>query len=234
MKKHLLILTLISFVVMSCGGKKNNPIPAPAPDPDKAVLILPAQNAVCATGSVISDQQSSITFTWNAAAHADGYDLVIKNLLNSTINTQSTSDTKLIATLSRNTPYSWYIVSKSSKTTTTAQSDTWKFYDSGPGVVTYAPYPADVTSPLYGQVVAATSGTINLTWTGSAVDLSTIADYDVYFGTTVTPPIFKSTITDSFVNGVKVTSGTTYYWRVITRDNTGNTSDSGLYQFSVN
>jgi len=230
MKIKLLAIPLL-FMLMACGGKKNNPVPIP--DPSKAALSFPAQNAVCTTGTIISASQSSITFTWTAADNTSSYELNIKNLLTSATTTQSTADTKLTVTLLRNTPYAWYITSKSNKTTATAQSDTWKFYNSGPGVVTYAPYPAEVTSPTFGQALA-TTASVNLTWKGSAVDNTTIANYDVYFGTTTTPPVFKSAITDSFVNGVSVASGKTYYWKVITRDINGNTSDSGLYQFSVN
>ena len=231
MRRGMLLITVL-FILAGCGGKKNNPAPVLAPV--AAILTAPAQNAVCTTGTIISDTQSSITFTWNPAANASSYQLVLKNLLTSITTTQNTDQTQITVTLLRNTPYSWYIVSESAKTTETAQSDAWKFYNSGPGVVTYAPYPAEITSPTFGQAVTAVSGTVNLTWQGSAVDNSTIVNYDVYFGTTTTPAILKSTITDSFVNNVTVTSGTTYYWRVITRDVNGNTSDSGLFQFSVN
>ena len=230
MRKHLLIVASISLALMSCGGKKNNPVP----DPAKAVLVFPAQNAVCTTGTVISASQSSITFTWNAADNTNSYDLNLKNLLTSATTTQNTANTKLTITLARNTPYSWSITSRSSKTSNTVQSDTWKFYNSGPGVVTYAPFPAEITSPTFGEKVTAVAGKVDLSWTGSAVDNSSIANYDVYFGTTATPAVFKNAITDSFVNNVNVTSGTTYYWKVITRDVDGNTSDSGLFQFTVN
>jgi len=233
MKSGSLIILFIALVLVSCGGgKKNNP--TPVLPPVKASLTFPAQNAVCTTGTIVSPTESSITFTWNASDNTASYEFNLKNLLSSVTSTQTTSDTKLTLTLARNTPYSWYIVSKSDKTVTTAQSDTWKFYNSGPGVVTYAPYPAEINSPSFGQMISAVSGAINLSWTGSAVDNSTIANYDIYFGTSATPPLFKSNVSDSFLNGVTVTSGTTYYWKVITRDISGNTSDSGLYQFIVN
>ena len=230
MRNRLLVIPVI-LLLMACGGKKNNAVPAP---PASALLTAPSQNSVCTTGTIISDTQSSVSFTWSASSNTDSYDLVLKNLLTSATTTQNTISTQLTITLARSTPYSWYIVSKSTNTTATAQSDTWKFYNSGPGVVTYPPYPATITSPTFGQAVTANAGTIDLTWTGSSVTTGTILNYDIYFGTTSTPPILKSAITDSFVNGVAVTSGTNYYWKVITRDNAGDTSDSGLYQFSVN
>jgi hypothetical protein len=238
MRKELLILSVI-LILMGCGkGGSNNPAPTSSvgittiPAPVKAVLTFPLQNAVCTTGTIVSDSLSTITFTWNASDNTDNYDFYLKNLLTSTISIKNTTQTQLDVTLPRNTPFSWYIISKSTKTTTTAQSDVWKFYNAGLGTITYAPFPAQITAPAFGQNVAA--GNINLTWTGSSVNPNTIVNYDVYFGTTTTPPIYKGAISDSFVNGISVSSKTTYYWRVVTRDFNGNTSDSGLYQFSVN
>src|ERR1700749_1430641 len=115
MRTQLLTIPLLLFF-MAFGGKKNNPAPALAPT--KALLTAPAQNAVCTTGAVISDSQSSIIFTWNAADNTDSYDLVVKNLLTSATTTQHTSSTQLTVPLARNTPYSWYIVSKSTKSST--------------------------------------------------------------------------------------------------------------------
>jgi len=227
------ILFIASIIILqACGGKQNTP--KPANTPGKAALTSPAQNAVCTTGTVISGTESSILFTWDASANTNSYDLVLKNLLTSATTIQSTTATQLTVTLSRNTPYSWYIVSKSTQSGTTTPSDTWKFYNAGPGVITYAPFPAEVTSPTFGQNVNASSGTIDLTWKGSSVNPGTITGYDVYFGTTSNPPVLKSGVTDAFINGVSVTSKTTYYWKIITWDIDGNSSDSGLYQFTVN
>ena len=230
MRRALLIVSAILFL-MAC-KKKQDPVP-PVYPPFAATLTAPAQNAVCTTGTIISDTQSSILFTWSAAKYTDSYNLVLKNLLTAATTTQSTTSTQLTLTLNRNTPYSWYIVSKSTKIAKTDTSETWKFYNSGPGVVTYAPYPAELTFPAFGEIVTATSGAINLTWTGSAVTANSIANYDVYFGATTTPAILKSNVTESFINGVKVQSGSTFYWKVITRDINGNTSDSGIYPFTV-
>jgi len=226
----LFIATII--VLQGCGGsKKNNP--SPANTPGKAILTAPAQNAVCTTGTIISDAESSILFTWKASANTNSYDLVLKNLLTSVTTTQSTTATQLTMTLARNTPYEWHIVSKSQGGATT-QSDAWRFYNAGLGIITYAPFPAEITSPAFGQNVTASSGTIDLTWKGSSVNPGTITGYNVYFGSTNNPPVLKNGVTDSFLNGVAVTSKATYYWKVITWDIDGNSSDSGLFQFTVN
>ena len=232
MKKAIFILPTI-LIFTGCFFKKNdNPAPV-IPNPVQAILSAPAQNSLCTSGTILSATQSSISFSWGASANTDSYNLVIKNLSTSDSTAQNTAQTQLSVTLSRNTPYAWYVVSKSSKTSATAKSLVWDFYNSGPGAVTYAPFPATITSPTFAQVVSAASGTINLTWTGSAVAPDVVASYDVYFGTTSSPSISASAITNNFLNNVAITANTTYYWKVITRDVSGNTSDSGLYQFST-
>jgi len=236
MKKQFLIL-FIALIVAGC-GKKSSPKPGDGsgnttpPSPTQATLKLPDNNALCTTGSIKSSTESDITFTWNASDNTDSYEIDIVNLLTKATVPQNTSSTTLTVTLLRNTPYSWHIISKSSKTSSVAQSDTWKFYISGSAIVNYAPFPATLTSPAFGESVTATNGKVNLAWTGSDVD-GDITRYDVYFGDTSSPAVQKSDTANTFLNDVNVTSGKTYYWKVVTKDSQGNTSDSGLFQFSV-
>jgi hypothetical protein len=222
----------ISFVLLltlfACGKEKSEP-----PAPEAAVLLAPIKDEVCLSGKVISDSESTIEFKWAAAANAETYELSVKNLLTNAISTQLTSNTSLELTLKRNTPYSWFVSSKSSKNATVALSQTWKFYNSGNGVTSYPPFPAEIISPTLGQKVTPVNGKITLQWRGSDSD-NDIVNYDLYFGTSNNPAIFQSKITDASFPNVTVNSATTYYWKVITRDANGNTSDSGVYSFSVN
>jgi hypothetical protein len=228
---NLLKIAVALFLVVvltTCGKKESIP-----PAPEASVLVAPLKDEVCTAGKIISDTESTIEFKWSAAANAESYELTIKNLLTNSVSNQQTSTTSLEVTLKRNTPYSWFITSKSSKSLTTASSPVWKFYNSGLGVISYPPYPAEIISPTLGQKLSATNGKITLQWRGLDTD-NDIANYDVYFGTTNTPAILQSKLTESSLSNVSVNSATTYYWKVITRDTKGNTSDSGLYQFSIN
>lgn len=225
MRKALLLMLVLGM--FAC--KKNKPVPPPT----KAVLSFPNNNEACTTGTIISTTQSTVVFKWHSAENTENYDLNIKNLESGVSTIQNTTQTELEVTLSRNTPYSWYIVSKSSNVSTTAQSDIWKFYNSGPGTISYTPFPAEIIAPKLGQNVTTTSGKITLDWNGSDVD-GDISSYDVYFGTASPPVLFKINLTESILNDISVTSNTVYYWKIITKDSQGNTSDSGVYQFKVN
>ena len=227
--RRLFILTLLTYTLSSCGGGNEAP-----PAPTAATLSSPVNNEACTTGTVISETESRITFSWLAGTNADSYELVVTNLLNQTQQIQAAISTTAELTLKRNTPYSWYVLSKSSKNPTTANSTTWKFYNAGPASSTYPPYPAEIVSPTLGQNLTPINGKINLQWRGSDAD-NDIINYDIYLGTSGTNlTLIKSQHTTSTLADVAVNANTTYYWKVITRDAKGNTSDSGLFEFRTN
>jgi hypothetical protein len=226
--KKILLLCFLSLAVLGC--KKNK---KPIDPPTKAVLSLPNKDEACTSGTIISPTQSSILFKWNASLNTDSYELTIKNLETGTSTTQTTSALELAVTLSRNTPYSWFVTSKSTKIATTAPSDIWKFYNAGEAQTAFAPFPAEMVTPSLGQHISPTGGKITLQWNGNDVD-NDIVNYDVYLGTTSSPALLKSNQTTSTLADVAVNAGTTYYWKVISRDSKGNTSDSGVSIFYTN
>lgn len=225
------LLILICLIAVFDGCSPDNTEPAPAPE--AASLSFPAKDQPCNQGSPVSSMESAVTFKWAAADNADSYVLNLKNLLTGAVTTQISATNELTITLLINTPYSWSIVSKSSLIGITAKSDTWKFYNSGPGVVNYAPFPADIVSPVIGQQVGASNGKVTLTWSGKDVD-NDITGYDVYFGTTTAPALYKAGLTVTTLGDVTIAAGASYYWKIITHDAQGNTSDSGIVQFFVN
>jgi len=227
MKKHLLFC-LLCLAVISC----KKPVKVINP-PTKAVLSLPANNEACTSGTITSPTLSSILFKWTASQNAESYELTIKNLESGVITTQTTTALELPVTLTRNMPYSWFVTAKSSKIATTAVSDVWKFYNAGEAPSAFAPFPADMVTPKMAQRITPVAGKITLQWTGSDVD-NDILNYDIYLGTTASPGLLKAAQTGLSLPDVAVNANTTYYWKVITRDSKGNTSDSGVYVFYTN
>ena len=213
------------------GGGGGTPNP-----PGKATLTAPANNKTCETGTNVSNTQSEVTFTWNASADTNTYDLKITNLNSSTITNKtglSTTSTKV--TLDKGTPYSWNITSKNNTTTTTTPSDTWKFYLSGPGIVNYAPFPADLKAPGSGSTIARSDeGKVTFTWEGSDPDSGDTLSYTLYVDKVdgkQTPPSAQTGISAKTLD-VALDAATTYYWRVKTSDGT-NSSYSIVYSFKT-
>ena len=232
--RYILLIIGFGLLVAGCGSSKNSdnikPIP---PAPEAATLVYPNQNAVCVSGTVLSETQSTIEFQWNKGANSDNYVVVTKNLLTGDTLATNAGSNSVSINVSRNTPYAWYVMSKSNQSNSIAKSDTWKFYNSGAGITTYAPFPADHLNPATGQkVVVPAAGGITLNWQGGAVD-NDIVDYDVYFGSTADPLLYKSHVTAQMMSNVPVNHGTTYYWKIITRDRNNNTSTSDVAEFTT-
>lgn len=223
------ILIIIIYVLVATGCKKSE---KNFPKPEIATLVFPINNSVCEEGTIISTTENKINFTWNSSKNTESYEFSIKNLITGMSIVKIVNVPNIEINLSRNTPYSWFVSSKSTKNTFIAKSESWKFYNSGPGLISYSPFPAEIISPKKNEVVQPISGNINLEWKGSDVD-GDILNYDVYFGTSNSPLILSSKLTTNSLNNVAVKENTTYYWKVMTRDTKGNVSDSGLYQFSV-
>lgn len=226
MKNTLLATLLCSFLLYSCGGDDDSNRPLVAPN-----LVFPEENSECTRGIEVSDTHTSVTFIWNAANNADSYELTVTNLSSGFTHEFVTRETQHAVTLLKGEAYSWSVTSLSGGGSLTAQSEIWRFYNAGDGTVSYAPFPASIMAPNSGLKFSDTN-TINLVWSGSDVD-NDIAGYDVYLDD-VNPPVTiirlnvqqQSTTISSLNTGI-------YYWKIITRDTEGNTSDSGVYQFQI-
>ena len=203
--------------------------------PAKSTLSAPANNKTCETGTSVSSTQSDVDFTWGVSADTDSYDLKITDL-NSSVATNKTglTTTSTKVTLDKGVPYSWVVTSKSTKSSVTTPSDTWKFYLAGTGVANYAPFPADLKAPSSGSTVKRTDGKVTFTWEGSDPDSGDTLTYILYVDTTDGKQTPASAQTDLSVLTLDVAldAATTYYWRVKSSDGT-NSSYSTVYTFKT-
>ena len=203
--------------------------------PAKSTLSAPANNKTCETGTSVSSTQSDVDFTWGVSADTDSYDLKITDL-NSNVATNKTglTTTSTKVTLDKGVPYSWVVTSKSTKSSVTTPSDTWKFYLAGTGVANYAPFPADLKAPSSGSTLKRTDGKVTFTWEGSDPDSGDTLTYTLYVDTTDGKQTPASAQTDLSVLTLDVAldAATTYYWRVKSSDGT-NSSYSTVYTFKT-
>lgn len=234
--RRLLIVIFLGGSIIACKKHANPPAPA-----GKAILIYPDNNSACITGTVVSSTLTSINFSWQRASDATQYTLVITDLLTNKEYTASASQPGSTVQLPSNTPFSWYVISKSTQTNTQVKSDVWKFYNSGPGITSHPPFPPHLISPIYNEIVTPPAGIIKLNWDAEDVD-DDLTSYDIYFGTTTTPGLLQTLVPTSpqaglvgnVINNVSVEHSTTYYWRVVAKDSKGNTATSELSAFKIN
>jgi hypothetical protein len=237
--RFIALVFLIGLAACSGGGDSAAPTPTPPTPPTPTVnpptaatLSLPEKNKTCESGVSISTNQSDITFTWAAGTNTESYDLLVTNLNTNVVQTFSNivaSSQKV--TLNKATPYSWKVISKSSKTTTTATSDSWNFYLAGSSIVNYAPFPAEITAPIASIFPTITNGKVTISWKGSDPEsdpLTYTLFVDLVDGKQ-TPAASFTNITASRVD-VPVETGKVYFFRVKSSDGK-NSSYSVIYQF---
>jgi len=238
-KKHLYILMIavLAYACSSSGGDGPDPNPNPDPDPDPAAapsaatLVFPEDDSECTEGEILSEGTSRVDFMWNDSRNTDSYEVNLKDLNTGTTSAfTSTTNNKLI-NLVRGNPYEWFVVSRRIGTNQTASSPVWRFYNAGPGVENYAPFPAEAVSPPRGAHLDPTTA-VTLEWSASDID-EDIVEYDVYLGT-ASDALLLLTTTSEITADADVQSGTTYYWNVVTHDSAGNTSVSEIFEFRVN
>lgn len=220
----------IIFIVLLTLNCSNEPVERNT-NPVATSLIFPDNNQECNQGvDVIGTTQSTVTFRWAATSNTDSYDVVVKNLDTQNTTTHPSLINELPIAIEKGTPYSWYVISKKTDILETAQSETWKFYNAGDPIESYAPFPAVLVSPTMESILTGIT-TQSLSWSGSDID-NDIVSYDVYFDTSSPPTTLEGNTTAATIN-VTVAAGNTYYWRVVTKDSQGNNSQSEIFQFKV-
>jgi parallel beta-helix repeat protein len=73
----------------------------------------------------------------------------------------------------------------------------------------------------------------DLSWTGGDPDTGDIVTYDVYFGTTTPPPLVADGQTEATYNLPTLIYSTTYYWKIVSKDNHGATTPGPIWSFTT-
>ncbi len=229
MMKRLLFCFLMVYLVVSCGPDLDLVQTVLLP-PSQVQLVFPEANEECTTGTIISDTESEVEFDWTDADIVDRYRITLINLTTNQEQTFETENSSLPIILLRGTPYQWRVDSILNDSETITPSDTEVFYNAGPGVQSFIPFPATAIFPKNNELI--NPGSITLEWEASDLD-NDIREYNIYFGTEEEPPLFSEAISTNSLTNIEVNAGQQYYWKVITIDSQGNESISQVFSFEV-
>jgi hypothetical protein len=220
MKKYCLLFLLI---LVSC---KKEVIP----DPEPAILLGPQNNNNCNTAIVVNDQQSQVNFSWQEAQHTDEYELVVRDLLTNTDAKKNSIRLFTSMVLERGKQYSWWVNSLSDQKETVGKSEIWTFYLEGLQNSSHFPFPAKLISPENNAQVSLENGAFTLRWEGVDLD-DDIISYDIYIGTD--PDELQLRVENHTINSISANlmADQIYYWKVTTRDDEGNVSNSLVGSF---
>jgi hypothetical protein len=218
------VFSLILVALISC-SKDNNEELTPAP----AVLVFPENNTECNEGNVLSSTQSEVTFRWNASENTDNYTLNVTLIEESTIQIVNITSPEATVTLVRGKTYSWYVISHKNSSSVDAQSPVWTFYNAGIPTENNIPFQAELVSPLHDSNLPA--GQVTLQWTSSDLN-NDIIEHQILMNTEYPPTSIKGTLTGNSFD-IVVEAYKTYYWQVVTIDQTGSKSFSNIFSFNV-
>lgn len=120
----------------------------------------------------------------------------------------------------------WRVVARDSLGLETS-SALWTFTTRAVNSPPYAPL-----NPLPTNAAQDISLTPTLHWLGADIDGDPLT-YDVYFGTSTPPPLVASDLVFSRYTPSALSFSTTYYWRVVTRDSTGQEASGPIWWFET-
>lgn len=219
---------LCFLAIVGCGGKDSPKPPLPS------ILVFPQKNSECTTGQDVTGTNTSLVeFRWQTSDHTETYEVRATNLNSNTTQNIVVKGTSAKLPIVKGAPYSWFVVSKNTKVSESARSETWRFYNAGVET-TYAPFPAEVISPKTGSNISKDiNNEVLLDWVGADVD-NDLEGYDVYFSTETPPTALIASLTSGKSDHkVSVVANTVYYWRIVTRDREGNTATNSISEFKV-
>ena len=197
------------------------------------LLIAPENLNSCTTASRINETERQVRFQWTVALHADNYELIVQNS-----NTQErfTSNTELLNAsiiLPSGANYRWSVRSKSTLTPVTTDSQSWQFYLEGDPQTSHFPFPAQLNVPEdEAEISLNPANSFLFQWEGADLD-EDIISYDFYLGQE--PNLLRlhqAAISNSQIT-IELSSGSTYYWQIITRDTQQNESSSMVFIFQT-
>ena len=226
MRKSLNILVL-TFALLFCWSCSKPTIP----EPGAAALTSPENKNTCIP--MFTDEATGVVnFKWQNSLNTDSYELVVRNTVSRTEQKKAVDLTTITLVLERGYPYTWWVISSSNIIAVKTKSEVWSFYIEGIEQQTHIPFPAQLKTPLEGQIVISSSGQINLEWLGSDLD-NDIAYYQIYLGTNPNRlQLFQDNL--SIPNySVNLSVDETYYWKIVTVDRNGNKSESVIQTFRI-
>ena len=229
MKKYIFTLVL-STLLWSCGGSGgDSPEPEPVNNaPNTPTLKYPTNNLLCIDNTIV--------FEWNTATDPDGdtvsYQVQIAkdNQFTEIVESISNTSTTKTISLDKGVAYYWRVSAKDTKNLSSEYSSVNSFYTEGTGVSNYLPFSPEIVSPTLNATVTETSATLE--WNASDVDNDPLS-FDVYFGTTETPTTIVSSNQTSKTFNVDVASETTYYWKVVVKDDKGGETIGQIWNFKT-
>lgn len=235
MKKNILTIIIFSLVIISCGGSGGNgggvdPTPTPNTAPTVPTLTSPSNSSLCISNVLI--------FNWNASTDAQNdaitYQIQIAtdNQFASIIKSETVNTNSYSVTLDKGKAFYWRVKAVDSKNASSDFSSTFSLYTEASAVSNHLPFMPQLIKPTMDSSVGTT---VDLEWNASDVDAGDVLSYDVFWGTDkANLSSSKTNISTKTSQLTGLQSATTYYWKVVVKDNKGGETLGQIWSFKTN
>ena len=178
------------------------------------------------------NQPISLTLTWNCSdPNGDPltYDVYFGTSSNpSLVSSNQSSASYNPGQLINSTTYYWKIVAKDNNGASTT-GPIWSFSTTA---ASGNDPPNQPSNPNPGNGTVNQSINTTLSWSCSDPNGDPLT-YDVYFGTSNNPSLTSGNQTSSSYNPGQLNNSTTYYWKIVAKDNQGGTTEGPVWSFST-
>ncbi len=228
--RRILVLGVIAAALLLPGScrKWDNPL-----DPKNRTNNPPGIPSNPRPDSGAAKQDTSLILTWTAVDPDSGDVLVFDVYFGAQAQpplAQARLDTNAYnpGNLSLSTVYRWKVVVRDSSGDTAA-GPVWSFTTTA--AANRSPY--EPSSPRPGNGATRQDTSLVLSWSGGDPDSGDVATYDIYFGIMADPPLVWAGLDTTAYNPGSLNLLTEYFWKVIARDNHGDSAVGPVWNFTT-
>ena len=222
---------IISLILISCSGDSPDEIPEPEKPLNKAPsspnLISPQNNLACT--------YSTMNFEWEPSTDPEGtkvnYELEVsyRQDFEELHKFTSTSNTSVSLSLEKGSTYYWRVFSRDMEGAKSDPFEVRSFYTEPDLTYNSIPQNPNSEKPENNSTVDITTSLLE--WTSTDEDGDSLK-FDVYFGTTIPPPLVREDMEASSLE-VDLSEETSYYWKIVAKDSKGAKAIGPIWNFSI-
>ena len=228
--KKLFLLSIGVVLINSCSSNPDTPevVEQVNRSPSIPKLSAPETNLFCT--------KNQLDFKWTASTdpESDPITYIIQIATDSNFSniyfTTEISSLSVSTDLGKGQNYYWRVRAKDNNENFSSYSEVRNFYTEEEPNSNSLPSVPNLVNPTE-DVVSASQ--VELVWKATDPD-DDVLTFDLYFGTAEIPELLEENLNDSSYLIENLSSGKTYYWKVVAKDTNGGKTIGQVWSFKIN